>query len=61
LVAALTAAAVERFVPRVVSIDGGRCTVYVEDVAYESLDLEQPGPRHRLLMRGNDFRYLREP
>ena len=61
LVAALAASEVERFVPRVVKVDGGRCTVYEEDIAYESLDLELPGPRHRLIMRGNDFRYLREP
>ncbi|MEQ8230269.1 MAG: NUDIX hydrolase [Gammaproteobacteria bacterium] len=60
LTAAIDAAPVAHFVPRVVAVEGGRCTVYEEDVAYTTLDLELPGPRHRLIMRGNDFSYLRE-
>ena len=51
---------VERFEPRLIKFDGGRCTIYREDAGYESCDLDVPGARHRLLIKGNDFQYLRE-
>ena len=49
---------VERFSPRVVELDGGRCSVYSEDVAYDSLDLTVSGPRHRLRMLKNGWQYI---
>lgn len=60
LTARLRAAEVQRFVPRLVPVDGGRCTVYQEDASYETLDFHTPGPRHRLLMVGHDWQYLRD-
>ncbi len=51
---------VQHFVPRLVPITGGRCTVYAEDAAYESRDFETPGARHRLIMRGTDWQYIRQ-
>lgn len=49
---------VERYSPRVVELDGGRCSVYSEDVAYDSLDLTVSGPRHRLRMLKNGWQYI---
>lgn len=60
LCAHLRAAAVQRFVPRVVKLADGRATLYAEDAGYAALDLDAPGPRHRLVMRGRHFEYLRE-
>ncbi len=63
-VAALTAhlrqSQVQHFVPRLVPIAGGRCTVYGEDAAYETRDVDTPGARHRLIMRGTDWQYIRQ-
>ena len=53
LCAHLRAAAVQRFVPRVVKLADGRATLYAEDAGYAALDLDAPGPRHRLVMRGS--------
>jgi len=60
LAAQLAAAEVRRFVPRLAKLEGGRCAVYQEDAGYESLDLDAPGARHRLIMQGTDWRYVRE-
>lgn len=61
LAARLRAAAVEHFVPRLVPIPHGRCTLYGEDAGYESLDFHAPGPRHRLVMhKDQDWQYLRD-
>lgn len=51
---------VERYVPRIVPVPEGRCTVYVEDAAYETGDFDTPGPRHRLLMTGTAWSYERD-
>jgi 8-oxo-dGTP pyrophosphatase MutT (NUDIX family) len=51
---------IEHFVPRLVKFDGGRCTLYVEDAGYETLDLDAPGARHRLVIHGTKFDYLRD-
>jgi len=60
LTAALRDAEVQRFVPRIVPLEGGRCTLYGEDAGYASGDFHAPGPRHRLLMRPGDWQYLRD-
>ena len=46
--------------PRLVPIEHGRCTLYREDAGYESLNFNAPGPRHRLVMKAGDWRYIRE-
>ncbi len=62
--AALTAhlrdMAIQHFLPRLVSLEDGRCTLYQEDAGYESLDFHAPGARHRLIMKGTDWDYLRD-
>jgi len=60
LVAHLRSAEVQHFVPRLVPIERGRCTLYREDAGYDSLDFDAPGPRHRLVMRPGEWRYIRE-
>ncbi len=60
LAARLGARAPQRFVPRLVPVAEGRCTLYAEDAGYESLDFDAPGPRHRLLMRKTGWQYLRD-
>ncbi len=52
--------AIQRFEPRLVPFEGGRCTLYQEDAGYASGDFHAVGPRHRLLMQGTDWRYVRE-
>ncbi|MGD9601216.1 MAG: NUDIX domain-containing protein [Gammaproteobacteria bacterium] len=59
LAARLRDITVQRFLPRLAPIEGGRCTLYQEDAGYETLSLDAPGPRHRLLMVGNDWQYVR--
>lgn len=52
---------VRTFLPRVgFMADGTACTLYSEDAAYESGDLDAPGPRHRLVLAPQGWRYLRE-
>ncbi len=60
LVAHLHKGQIQHFLPRLVAIDHGRCTLYREDAGYESLDFNAPGPRHRLVMKAGDWRYIRE-
>ncbi|MGE0482569.1 MAG: NUDIX domain-containing protein [Gammaproteobacteria bacterium] len=57
---ALNGVAIERFLPRVVKLADGRATLYEEDAGYASLDMERPGPRHRLVMRGRQFEYIKD-
>jgi len=59
LAASLREAAVQHFVPRLVPIAEGRCTLYREDAGYETFDFDAPGPRHRLIMKGRDWEYVR--
>lgn len=56
----LRATVVERFVPRVVKLADGRATLYAEDAGYHALDMDAPGPRHRLVMRGRHFEYIKD-
>jgi len=49
---------IQHFVPRLLQFDGGRCVLYAEDAGYESLDMDAPGARHRLIMQGTNFDYL---
>lgn len=60
LIAHLRAGGVEHFLPRLVNFEGGRSTLYVEDAGYETLDLDAPGARHRLVINGTDYDYLRD-
>ncbi len=50
----------ERFVPKVVDLENGRCSLYEEDVGYETLDLTMAGARHRLFMLESGWDYVRE-
>lgn len=52
--------AVERFVPRVIELDNGRCSLYEEDAGYDALDLVATGARHRLFMLESGWEYVRE-
>jgi len=56
---ALEHADCETFLPRLHVIASGACTVYDGDVAYDSGDLEQPGPRHRLWIVDSGWCYER--
>ena len=49
----------EFFVPRLHVVADGACTLYAGDAAYESGDLDQPGPRHRLWMVDSGWWYER--
>lgn len=51
---------IERFLPRLASLDGGHCALYEEDAGYATLDLEAPGRRHRLLMLQQGWQYQRD-
>lgn len=54
---------VRRYLPRVVGQGGGTfTTVYEGDVAYAAdADLAAPGPRHRLVVERDTWRYERDP
>jgi len=48
------------FRPKLVSLDGGFCSLYEEDAAYLNSDLNTKGPRHRLLFQQDQYTYLKE-
>jgi 8-oxo-dGTP pyrophosphatase MutT (NUDIX family) len=60
LIAYLRAGGVEQFLPRLVKFEGGRSTLYKEDAGYETLELDAPGARHRLVISGTDYDYVRD-
>ncbi|MDO6459342.1 NUDIX hydrolase [Granulosicoccaceae sp. 1_MG-2023] len=49
-----------RYRPRLAAVDGGHCALYQEDAGYESLQLDAVGPRHRLWMLNEGWRYERD-
>jgi len=49
----------ERFATRIASIPGGGLTLWQGDAAYESGDPDVAGPRHRLWMTSDGWRYER--
>jgi 8-oxo-dGTP pyrophosphatase MutT (NUDIX family) len=50
----------EEFLPRLRTSGDSAFTLYKGDAAYEGGDVDAPGPRHRLRMAGNDWRYERD-
>ena len=50
---------VETFEPRLFPIAGGAVTLYAGDAGYDAGELERPGPRHRLWIREDGWRYER--
>jgi 8-oxo-dGTP pyrophosphatase MutT (NUDIX family) len=50
----------ERFGTRLSEVEGGMVARYAEDVAYDSADLDAPGPRHRLWMLDGGWSYERD-
>ena len=56
----LAAEPVEVFVPRYHQLDDGACSVYEQDAAYESGDLDASGARHRLWMAPGRWHYERD-
>jgi hypothetical protein len=49
------------YLPRFHFIEGGNAVcVYPEDVAYDDItQLDAPGPRHRLVLGGESWEYVR--
>ena len=60
VLAAARAAAPRVFLPRVVRIAGGSCSLYPADAGWEARDPERAGPRHRLVMLESGWSYLNE-
>jgi 8-oxo-dGTP pyrophosphatase MutT (NUDIX family) len=60
--AAIEAAVAIDYLPRFHFIEGGGALcIYPEDVAYDDLSqLDAPGPRHRLLLGGESWEYVRD-
>ncbi len=57
--AALGREPIEVFEPRLFPIEGGAVTLYAGDAGYADAELERPGPRHRLWIRDEGWRYER--
>jgi 8-oxo-dGTP pyrophosphatase MutT (NUDIX family) len=51
---------IDRFVPRIVKLDDGRCALYQEDAGYDALDLQASGARHRLMMETAGWFYIKD-
>ena len=49
------------FAPRVVQKNPNTCFLYGGDAAYDNLDLETPGPRHRLWVCSGGWHYEQSP
>jgi 8-oxo-dGTP pyrophosphatase MutT (NUDIX family) len=50
---------VETFFPRLHMVAGGACSLYQGDAGYDGGDIDRPGPRHRLWMTAEGWRYER--
>ena len=48
------------FEPKMISIEDGLCFLYREDVAYNSLEIDVAGIRHRTYIRKNVLEYIHE-
>jgi 8-oxo-dGTP pyrophosphatase MutT (NUDIX family) len=57
--AAFARGPVETFEPRLVPTEGGAVTLYAGDAGYDAGEIERSGPRHRLWIRENGWRYER--
>jgi 8-oxo-dGTP pyrophosphatase MutT (NUDIX family) len=51
----------EYFSTRFAAVEGGAVAMYHGDAGYEDDDAERPGPRHRLWMLADGWRYERDP
>jgi len=49
----------EHFEPRVCLVPAGACSLYAGDSAYDTGEVDAPGPRHRLWMLDSGWRYER--
>jgi len=49
----------EVFEPKLVPVEGGAVTLYAGDAGYDTGDVESTGPRHRLWIREDGWRYER--
>ncbi|HXX49362.1 MAG TPA: NUDIX domain-containing protein [Myxococcota bacterium] len=58
--ASARASAPRIFLPRVVRVAGGACSLYPADAGWEARDPERAGPRHRLVMLDSGWSYLRD-
>lgn len=56
----LSSRAIPFILPRPVRVDGGTVSLYPGDAAYETLELERPGPRFRLVMCGRPYELVRD-
>ena len=59
-VASARATAPLSYLPRVVRVDGGACSLYPADAGWEQRDPTRAGPRSRLWMLESGWRYERE-
>jgi 8-oxo-dGTP pyrophosphatase MutT (NUDIX family) len=57
--AAFSRGPAETFEPRLVPCEGGAVTLYAGDAGYADGDFERSGPRHRLWIRDDGWRYER--
>ena len=48
------------YVTRMARVDGVMVSMWAGDAGYEDGDAEKPGPRHRLLMRDDGWRFERD-
>ena len=49
-----------RYRPRIAALENGCCALYEGDAGYDSTDIEVAGPRHRLWMISDGWRYERD-
>jgi 8-oxo-dGTP pyrophosphatase MutT (NUDIX family) len=59
--ATLSARLPEHFATRFAPVDGGAVALYHGDAGYDDADVGRPGPRHRLWMLAEGWRYERDP
>jgi len=50
---------IDEFVPRICMVSEGACSLYAGDIAYDSGEIDAPGPRHRLWMLDSGWQYER--
>ncbi len=50
----------ERLLGQLHDVEGGQVALYAQDIAYETGDVHQHGPRHRLWMVDSGWRYERD-
>ena len=59
LLSSLAESELEIYIPKIFQVEGGRCSLYQDDVGYPDGNMDRPGTRHRLRMLKSGWTYVK--